>query len=524
MASRTTDTERFAELLSLAEGNEDTAVQNLTAAVRLARDRMKGAQRDRSTWRTHWIRSALQLAATLERGESAVEALEILRPLLNELDRCEDAVLVMRTRQELGRYLMIQGDLDAAMDLLQQALRDAEKLGDVAVASAASGNIGMVFFNHREFDDALSWFTRTVELMRMRGDRARTALALRSIGMTHSKKNNYTKALSAYRAALNELKKSDDVPIDARIEIQIQESIGVDHLNLADVSNASKHYDAAVEAFTLCLTLSEQRGLDVSRAVALRNLGQVYAESGYRGYNLSSAIQCFEEARKIIESRSIHTLNYQINRELARAYEMLGDPAQALEAYKRYTTSERAVIDLDSASKLRAIEARHTHERSLEELRRERDRTHELEAEARRRTAELSKLTLAIGETNARLRDLSGRLRSLARDADADDKEVFSMIIKEIDASLGTDIFWNGIEEQLSNLHGESLQYLSKHFPSLTPTERKVCALIRIDLSSKEIARLLNTEPRSIEKYRQRIRKKLGLSASDSLSTFISSL
>ncbi|MBK6760822.1 MAG: hypothetical protein IPG73_08990 [Ignavibacteria bacterium] len=524
MPSRTTDAERFTELLSRAEVHEETAIQSLAAAVALARDRMKGAQRDRSLWRTHWIRSALRLAELLERKESAREALEVLQPLIHELDACDDADLVMRTKQELGRYLMIRGDLDIAMDLLQQALRDAEVLNNTAVASAASGNIGMVFFNHGEFDDALVWFNKTVVLMRQRGDKARTALALRSVGMTHSKKKSYSKALKSYADALKELNSSTEDNIDSRIEIQIRESIGVDQLNLADATQKATHYQAAIEAFLECLELARGNGLDVSRAVALRNLGQVYAETDYAEHDIHKAIALFEEARQIIEPKSIHTLHYQINRELAFAYEAVGDAAQALEAYKRYHSSERAVIDLDSASKLRSIEERHRFERSQEELRREQERSLELEAEARKRTAELSHLTLAIGETNARLRDLSSRIRVQARIADQPTKQLFLNIIQDIDASLGTEIFWSGIEEQLSNLHGESLQYLSKHFPSLTPTERKVCALIRIDLSSKEIARLLNTEPRSIEKYRQRIRKKLGLTASDSLSTFISSL
>jgi tetratricopeptide (TPR) repeat protein len=524
MPSRTTDSERFAELLSLADEHEETAVQSLKSAVVLARERMKGAQRDRSLWRTNWIRSALMLATRLERHESTREALEVLQPVMHELDACDDADLVMRTKQDLGRYLMIRGDLDLAMDLLQQALRDAEALNNVAVASSASGNIGMVFFNHREFDHALQWFNRTVALMRERGDKARTALALRSVGMTHSKMKHYAKALKSYTAALKELNSSTEEDIDVRIAIQIRESIGVDHLNLADSSGKAKHYQAAIRAFQECLELAKINGLDVSRAVALRNLGQVYAETGYAEHDIHRAISLFEEARQIVEPKSIHTLHYQINRELASAYEAVGDHVQALEAYKRYYASERAVIDLDSASKLRAIEERHRFERSQAELRREQERSLELEAEARQRTAELTSLTLAVGETNARLRDLSGRIRAHARIADQPTKQLFLMIIKDIDASLGTEIFWSGIEEQLSNLHGESLQYLSKHFPSLTPTERKVCALIRIDLSSKEIARLLNTEPRSIEKYRQRIRKKLGLTASDSLSTFISSL
>ena len=65
---------------------------------------------------------------------------------------------------------------------------------------------------------------------------------------------------------------------------------------------------------------------------------------------------------------------------------------------------------------------------------------------------------------------------------------------------------------------------LRKKYPKLTPNEVRLTALIRLDLSSKEIASILNISSKSVEMNRYRLRKKMQLSGSVNLSEFISSL
>lgn len=57
--------------------------------------------------------------------------------------------------------------------------------------------------------------------------------------------------------------------------------------------------------------------------------------------------------------------------------------------------------------------------------------------------------------------------------------------------------------------------------PNLTSNELKLCAFLRLNLSSKEISNLLSITPESVNKARYRLRKKLNLSANDDLATFI---
>ena len=62
---------------------------------------------------------------------------------------------------------------------------------------------------------------------------------------------------------------------------------------------------------------------------------------------------------------------------------------------------------------------------------------------------------------------------------------------------------------------------LREKYPNLTPNEVRLSALIRLDLSSKEIASILNISSKSVEMNRYRLRKKMQLSGSVNLSEFI---
>jgi len=65
---------------------------------------------------------------------------------------------------------------------------------------------------------------------------------------------------------------------------------------------------------------------------------------------------------------------------------------------------------------------------------------------------------------------------------------------------------------------------LKEKYPNLTPNEVRLSALIRLDLSSKEIASILNISSKSVEMNRYRLRKKMQLSGKVNLSEFIRNL
>ena len=72
--------------------------------------------------------------------------------------------------------------------------------------------------------------------------------------------------------------------------------------------------------------------------------------------------------------------------------------------------------------------------------------------------------------------------------------------------------------------YGDFLKKISRRYPKLSPTEKRVCAMLSSDFSTKEIASVLNCSDRSLNNTRSRIRKKLGIPEGASLSDFLKNL
>ncbi|MCK4699194.1 MAG: transcriptional regulator, partial [Bacteroidales bacterium] len=69
--------------------------------------------------------------------------------------------------------------------------------------------------------------------------------------------------------------------------------------------------------------------------------------------------------------------------------------------------------------------------------------------------------------------------------------------------------------------HQNFFKRLKTDYPKLTPSDLRLCAYLRINLSSKEIAPMLNISLRGIEVKRYRLRQRLGLQTEENLVEFI---
>lgn len=79
---------------------------------------------------------------------------------------------------------------------------------------------------------------------------------------------------------------------------------------------------------------------------------------------------------------------------------------------------------------------------------------------------------------------------------------------------------WDEFELWFTEVHNDFFDNLRGQHPELTQREIKVCALLRLNLISKDIANLMNVQPKTVEIYRHRIRKKIGLLPDNNLNKF----
>ena len=104
------------------------------------------------------------------------------------------------------------------------------------------------------------------------------------------------------------------------------------------------------------------------------------------------------------------------------------------------------------------------------------------------------------------------------------DNKNLKSVITTISKNIDKDDTWNTFKESFDNVDKDFLKRIKALHPSLTPSDLKFCAYLRLNLSSKEIAPMLNISIRSIEIKRYRLRKKMNLLHDDGLVDYILSV
>ena len=109
-------------------------------------------------------------------------------------------------------------------------------------------------------------------------------------------------------------------------------------------------------------------------------------------------------------------------------------------------------------------------------------------------------------------------------DSDMDFNKSKSEIKKVIKINAINKHEWEIFETNLNQINDEFVISLAQKYPKLTPKDIKLCIYLKMNLSSKEIAPIMNISFRGVELHRYRLRKKFNLNQEDNLSKFLLTL
>lgn len=144
-------------------------------------------------------------------------------------------------------------------------------------------------------------------------------------------------------------------------------------------------------------------------------------------------------------------------------------------------------------------------------------RNEQLSQDVDTKSRELAVSTMSLNSKNELLAFIKDDLKKTSDDENRSLKSVISTINKNI---TGNDS-WSVFKEAFENTDKEFLKKIKEVHPSLTPNDLRLCAYLRLNLSSKEVAPLLNISVRSVEIKRYRLRKKMDLSHDQGLVEYI---
>ena len=176
--------------------------------------------------------------------------------------------------------------------------------------------------------------------------------------------------------------------------------------------------------------------------------------------------------------------------------------------YKRYYKKQREQLLDTNRRELELNELEN--EQKLMQLKNEK-----LEQEIDSKNRELAISTMSLIKKNEFLNNIKEELKNTTKGTE------LKPVIKIIDKNLNNTDDWKFFQEAFNNADKDFLKKIKAKHPKLTPNDLRLCAYLRLNLSSKEIAPLLNISPRSVEVKRYRLRKKMELPHESSLTNYI---
>lgn len=157
----------------------------------------------------------------------------------------------------------------------------------------------------------------------------------------------------------------------------------------------------------------------------------------------------------------------------------------------------------------------------LQELEKEKQlvllKNEQLKIDVESKTRELASSTMGMIKKNEFLNTIKNELKKVEANG-------ITRVIKIIDRNLNNTDDWKLFEEAFNNADKGFIKKVKSIHPDLTPNDLRLCAYLRLNLPSKEIAPLLNISPRSVEVKRYRLRKKMNLNHKDNLTDYILNL
>lgn len=141
-------------------------------------------------------------------------------------------------------------------------------------------------------------------------------------------------------------------------------------------------------------------------------------------------------------------------------------------------------------------------------------RNEKLQELVKSKNRELAISTMSIIKKNEFLNAIKDQLKGVA------DHQVKS-VIRTIDRNINNEDDWKFFEDAFNNADKDFLKKVKNLHPELTANDLRLCAYLRLNLSSKEIAPLLNISVRSVEVKRYRLRKKINITRDEGLTEYI---
>lgn len=523
-----------------AFGQSNTIIDSLIFTVEVSKD---DSTRIASLTEIAKYYSSTNLSLSFQYADKALEIAE----------HSKNKNLHAQALMSIGNISFFQGLLDISFQHYSKALAIYKETGNINGKANALTNLGGILLQLMKFEEAKRYFHEALplflDLAEKRGDTIppfQVISIYNNLGIAHENLNDFNTAIDYYHRGIS---LASRIPQQQRNLAMLHNNLGSIHMKMGEFEEAYKNMDAA-------LMIRKEINDKAGEASSYRMLGILYKsqrnhekalENFYNGYSLATAVgntstlssiseQLFEVFNLINQTDS--ALKYHII--LKNYSDKLKGEETLLEFSRMEITSQ-----FQEKENIRIIEQRKQKMRYLfiaillllgavilgllyvlsqSRLRRLSLLNNNIQLASEKAALEKAALTKELEIKNKELttnviyqirkneliNNIADKLMTNRHNFKKENQNLIKEIISEL-VSSKEDSIWMEFETRFHNVHNEFYEKLNEINPDLTPNERRLCAFLRLNMSTKEISSITGQSLRSIDVARTRLRQKLNL-------------
>ncbi|MFN8310493.1 MAG: tetratricopeptide repeat protein [Chitinophagales bacterium] len=471
----------------------------------------------------------------------------------NTLAACEKYLLAHGEPIEKGTVYLLRSmhaslatKYEEALQVGLRALNMAQQLKINAFTSRSLINCGRICLRLLLHTEALEYFNQALELARQSGSKSQIIVSLYQQNEVKKEVVSAAEALKDAESLLH-YKTHPKPEVEDISDVHIYEAAARAALACGEVAKTKKYFEAAAEIrnrlapnsvmqidnFLLlaklaalenkekemlehtarCLESDKNEHLTLSSMLAYEIRFDFFVEKG----DQIKAKKNLEELKRCAKSIGSAMCLQKYDKCELKFFQLLGNREKELELVKKISAIEMKTQQQIIAYRMKHLNAIH----ELELLEKENQLiANDLNAKSQ----ELIMANHYLQQRNELLSDLKSSIDLLKKE-NAQREKIFQTLFKKIDLAFTREESEKEIfKAKFDKTNAAFIEALSRDYPKITPTESRICALLRSGFNTKEIVSLLSTSERNVETHRLSIRKKLGLSRTANLNTVLASI
>jgi tetratricopeptide (TPR) repeat protein len=425
---------------------------------------------------------------------------------LRGLDSLEKPYLEKRADMlvGVGRIESLRGNDEAALPPLLEGLKIFEEQGNPLWQCITHTEIGYAYLGLDDIDKGIEHFNKSLEISISSGRKGFEAICYHNLGLANRKKGNLDVAEDYLNKSIALGKTT------ANNNVSSYNELGSLFLEKNQTAEAIENHTKAIQLADSIQSLAELKDGYEGRSLAYEKSGQFQ--------------KALEDQKQFIRLNDsiFNTAKSQQIEELRTIYETEKKEQQIVLLEQEAKVSRLQKMLLGGGLGLSVLVFGFGFYGIRQKLKRNELEKEKVDAELAFKKKELTTHALHLAKKNEVLEGLKQKAEELKQKEES--KKGYQQLIRTINFDLQDDNNWENFSRYFEEVHKDFNSNVKAKYPQVTSNELRLLSLLKMNLSSKEIANILNISPEGIKKARYRLRKKLDITTEDSLQDLVLSL